>query len=219
MIFETLQVGLFQCNCSILGCPETREAVCIDPGDEVDRIVEILDKHNLKLKYIIHTHAHIDHIGGVKGLKDATGAAVLLHPDDLFLYNDVAMQAEMIGLAAPPVAETDGLLKDGDRLRCGNTISIDVLHTPGHTPGSLSFHLPDNTDKLFTGDTLFMNSIGRTDLWGGSFREIMRSIHQKLMAFKDETIVYPGHGPATTIGRERKLNPFLQSGGRFRFSF
>lgn len=209
MILETIPVGLFQCNCQILGCEQTREAIVIDPGDEVDRILAVLQRHQLKLKHIIATHAHLDHVGDIKRLKDATGAAAYMHEGDLFLYDNMPMQASLLGLTAPPKANLDGVLREGEKLTAG-TIEASVIYTPGHTPGSLTFHVPDTTARLFTGDTLFRRSIGRTDLWGGNYQEILRSIHQKLLAFDDDTVVCPGHGPVTTIGQERAVNPFLQ---------
>ncbi|HZS48120.1 MAG TPA: MBL fold metallo-hydrolase [Blastocatellia bacterium] len=210
MILETIPVGLFQCNCQILGCEETRQAIVIDPGDEVERILTILNQHDLKVKYIITTHAHIDHVGGIKPLKDATGAAALMHEGDMFLYNNLQMQANLLGLSAPPTTHIDGMLGEGEKINAG-TIEANVIHTPGHTPGSLTFDVPGQQRSLFTGDTLFAGSIGRTDLWGGDFQTIMRSLHEKLLPFEDDAIVYPGHGPITTIGEERAMNPFLQS--------
>jgi glyoxylase-like metal-dependent hydrolase (beta-lactamase superfamily II) len=209
MILETIPVGLFQCNCQILGCEQTREAIVIDPGDEVDRILEILNNHALKLKYIITTHSHIDHVCDLKSLKDATGAAAMMHEGDLPLYNNLQMQADLFGFIAPPTTNVDEMLKEGAKLTAG-TIEANVIHTPGHTPGSLTFHVPGTEQMLFTGDTLFNRGIGRTDLWGGDFKQIIRSINNKLLAFDDDTVVCPGHGPVTTIGQERALNPFLQ---------
>lgn len=211
MIFHQMPVGMLQCNCSILGDEETREAIVIDPGDEVDRIAGVLNRFELKLKYIVNTHAHIDHVGGVKTLRERMTAEALLHERDLPLYHALEIQARMIGLPAPESGPIDGRLQHGDALRCGGIV-LNVIHTPGHTPGSLSFHLPmaQGDDILFAGDTLFMGSIGRTDLWGGSFEEIMKSIRERLFPFDERTVVHCGHGPDTTLGRERKLNPFLQ---------
>jgi len=218
LIHEILPVGWLQCNCSVVGDPETREAIVLDPGDEVERIQEILARHGLTVRAIVNTHAHIDHVGGLRKLHDVTGAPVLMHPDDLELYRALEMQAAWIGMPVPEIADVDGLLRDGDQVRWGR-YAANVIHTPGHTPGSLCLHLPqaeqgtvtDGTGKLFAGDTLFAGSIGRTDLWGGSLDAIMRSLQTKLMAFPDDTLVFPGHGPATTIGRERNSNPFLRA--------
>jgi len=209
MIHEVFPVGMLACNCSILGDEATGEAVVIDPGDDIERVQEILQRHHLRVRYILATHAHIDHVGGIEKLKHATGAAVLMHREDLPLYQNLAMQAEWLGVRPPGVVEVDQFLKEGDALRCG-ALALEVLHTPGHSPGSLSLHLPGESPRLFSGDTLFQGSIGRTDLWGGSFEEILRSIHNRLLIFPDETPVFPGHGPQTTIGAEREYNPFLQ---------
>lgn len=216
VIHEILPVGMLQCNCSIVGDTETREALVIDPGDEVDRILEVLRKHQLTVKAIVSTHAHIDHVGGFRKLHDATGAPVLMHADDLELYKALAIQATWIGMPTPEMTEVDGFLKEGDTVRWG-PFQARVYHTPGHTRGSLCLYLPTDAGsitlpapQLFAGDTLFAGSIGRTDLWGGSFEDILRSIHNQLLVLPDETIVFPGHGTPTTIGREREANPFLK---------
>jgi glyoxylase-like metal-dependent hydrolase (beta-lactamase superfamily II) len=209
MIHEILPVGMLACNCSILGDESTGEAVVIDPGDDIEEVQRILSKHHLRVKYIVATHAHIDHVGGIEKLKQATGAAVLMHQSDLPLYKNLALQAEWLGVASPGVTDVDQFLKEGDSLRCG-TLSLEVLHTPGHSPGSLSLHLPGENQRILSGDTLFQGSIGRTDLWGGSMDEILRSIRTRLLIFPDETPVFPGHGAPTTIGEERESNPFLQ---------
>lgn len=216
IIHEILPVGLLQCNCSILGDTETREALVIDPGDEVDRILELLRKHQLTVKAIVSTHAHIDHVGGFRKLHDETGAPVLMHADDHELYKALAIQATWIGMPTPEMTKVDSFLKEGDTLRWG-PFAAHVYHTPGHTRGSLCLYLPKDdgpialpAPQLFSGDTLFEGSIGRTDLWGGSLDDILRSIHNKLLALPDETVVFPGHGSATTIGRERESNPYLK---------
>jgi len=211
MIHEILPVGMLACNCSIVGDEKTGEAVVIDPGDETDRIQELLAKHNLHPKYIVATHAHIDHVGGLEQLKRATGAAVLMHAADLPLYENVAVQAEWLGVQPPGVVSVDQFLKEGDALRFGAYV-LEVLHTPGHSPGSLSLHLAGTETKIFSGDTLFQQGIGRTDLWGGSYEQILESIHNRLLIFPDETPVFPGHGSSTTIGLERETNPFLRGG-------
>lgn len=209
MIHEVLPVGMLQCNCSVVGDESTGEAIVIDPGDEIERVREILTRHKLTPKYIVATHAHMDHIGGIAKLQQATGAAVVMHEADWPMYRDLGGLGPMFGLEAPPVAEISRFLKSGDRLRWGG-LELEVMHTPGHSPGSLSLHLPGDDRRIFSGDTLFAGSIGRTDLWGGSMHEILKSIHDSLLPFADETPVFPGHGPATTIGAERARNPFLR---------
>jgi glyoxylase-like metal-dependent hydrolase (beta-lactamase superfamily II) len=266
LIHITIPVGMLQCNCSIIGDPLTREALVVDPGDEVTRILELLGRRRLTVKAIVSTHAHIDHVGGLSKLHQYTGAPVLMHRDDLPLYQAMEMQASFLGVLPPDLTEVDQLLKEGDILRWGS-LEAQVIHTPGHTPGSVSLYLPHDAGKisltdrgaksapvanadagngppragvsdasgesdsqsqtgfsemgdsqkpeihvpqLLAGDTLFAGSIGRTDLWGGSLEEIMDSLRGKLMQLPDATIVHPGHGPMTTIGRERETNPFLQ---------
>lgn len=215
MIYIKLPVGLLQCNCQIIGDPKTREAIVVDPGDEVERILSLLGRYKLKVKAIVSTHAHIDHVGGLAKLHQYTGAPVMMHNDDLPLYNAMEMQAAFIGMAPPELTEVDHLLKEGDALQWGS-FHASVIHTPGHTPGSVCLYLPKDggeiklaQPQLFAGDTLFAGSIGRTDLWGGSLEQIMESLTQKLLALPDETLVHPGHGPTTTIGQERASNPFL----------
>ena len=201
---------MLQCNCSILGDEASRKAIVVDPGDEIEEIVALLDRHQLRVEYIVITHAHIDHIGGAKKLKDLTGAPVYMNERDMDIYGMISEQAQWIGVPPPEKTSIDVLLRDGDLIECG-TIQATVLHTPGHTQGSVCLHLPNGAEtKLIAGDTLFRDSIGRTDLPGGNFGQIMRSIHDKLLALDDATIVIPGHGPLTTIGRERERNPFLQ---------
>jgi hydroxyacylglutathione hydrolase len=257
LIHITIPVGMLQCNCSIIGDPATREALVVDPGDEVTRILDLIGRHRLIVKAIVSTHAHIDHVGGLSKLHQYTGAPVLMHRDDLPLYQAMDMQASFLGVMPPELTDIDQLLKEGDVLRWGS-FEAQVIHTPGHTPGSVSLYLPHNAGtvtgapamptvldeagekislsdllkktgatedgapqeeseivtppapQLFSGDTLFAGSIGRTDLWGGSMEQIMDSLRSKLMHLPDETVVYPGHGPVTTIGNERHLNPFLQ---------
>jgi hydroxyacylglutathione hydrolase len=209
MIHEVLPVGVLQCNCSILGDESSGEAVVIDPGDEVERVQEILARHKLKAKYILATHAHIDHVGGVEKLQRATGATVLMHNEDLPLYQNMAIQAAFLGVRPPGVVKVNEVLKPGDVLRWGG-LALEVMHTPGHSPGSVSLHLPGEHQRIFSGDTLFQGSIGRTDLWGGDYKQILRSIRDVLLPFPDQTPVYPGHGAPTTIGDERESNPFLR---------
>ena len=207
MILETLAVGPFQSNVFILGNEETREAIVIDPGDDIPDVLGILKKNDLKLNRILLTHGHIDHVSGVKELKDATGAAVFLHKGDIFLYEQLPTQASFFGIAVNDIIKIDTTLEDGMEVGAGE-LMCRVIHTPGHTPGSVSFYFPSGI--VFTGDTLFRWSIGRTDLWGSSHEELMTSIKDKLFKLDEKTKVYPGHGPATTIGAEKRDNPFLK---------
>ena len=213
MIHEVVVVGPLQCNCSILGDEETREAIVIDPGDEVERVLAVLEKHNLKARYIVNTHAHFDHVGNCRELKEATGAEISLHKADLPIYETAPRQAAlfaMYGVRPIRITAVDQFLRDADGLQVGK-IAAQAIHTPGHTPGSLSLHVPGSArDLLFAGDTLFNGSIGRTDLPGGDFDRLLKSIKDRLLTLDDETEIWPGHGPKTTIGRERRTNPFLQ---------
>lgn len=213
LISETFAVGPLDCNCTILADETTGDAIVVDGGDGVDEVVERLQRRGRRARYLIHTHAHIDHVGDMGRLRSLTGAPALLHAADLPLYRTLALQARWIGLAtAPPVVETDGALRDGDELTIGK-VRCRVLHTPGHTPGSVCFEADDG-DKttLLTGDTLFAGSIGRWDLGGTSMEDIVNSIRTKLLPYDDATPVIPGHGPFTTIGIERTSNPYLVDG-------
>ncbi|HWB85299.1 MAG TPA: MBL fold metallo-hydrolase [Bryobacteraceae bacterium] len=209
MIHEVLPVGLLRCNCSIFGDEQSGEALVVDPGDEIASILETVARHGLKVKAIVITHAHIDHIGGAQKLKHATGAPVYMNLNDRDLQRMMAAQAAWLGVPTPDAVEIDNAANEGDRLLIGST-EFHVLHTPGHTQGSISLWIPSER-KLVAGDTLFRDSIGRTDLPGGDGRQILRSIHEKLLPMPEETIVIPGHGENTTIGREKQLNPFLQA--------
>lgn len=208
MIHEILPVGVLACNCSIFGDEQTREAVVIDPGDNIEEILQILARHGLRVAAIFVTHAHIDHIGGAAKLKEATGAPVYLNDRDLPLYEQLDWQAAWLGMAVPERTDVDVSPRDGDKLKLGAADFV-VLHTPGHTPGSVSLWLPCEK-KLIAGDTLFRDSIGRTDLPGGDSRRILLSIRDKLLTLPEETLVIPGHGPETTIGREKEFNWFLR---------
>jgi glyoxylase-like metal-dependent hydrolase (beta-lactamase superfamily II) len=210
MIHEILPVGMLQCNCSVFGDEQTREGLVVDPGDDVEAVLAIVRRHGLTVKAIAITHAHIDHIGGAQKLKTATGAPVYMNPNDEELAAMLDVQASWLGMRAPERVEVDVGAKDGDRLVVGAT-EVHVLHTPGHTQGSISLWLPSE-GKVVAGDTLFRDSIGRTDLPGGDGRQILRSIHEKLLTLPEETVVIAGHGPNTTIGREKQANPFVGAG-------
>jgi hydroxyacylglutathione hydrolase len=251
LIHEIIPVGMLQCNCSILGDPETREAIVVDPGDEVERILKILREHRLNVRAIVSTHTHIDHVGGLARLHAATKAPVLIHEADLELYRNLDMQAQFLGMRTPESMRIEDFVKEGDSVRWGG-YAARVIHTPGHTPGSISLlvekgrtteqdyvgrartdsakasaeapsraplrgtageatpALARGPGRLVCGDTLFQGSIGRTDLWGGSMKDILSSIREKLLALPDETLVIPGHGENTTIGAERAENPYLR---------
>jgi glyoxylase-like metal-dependent hydrolase (beta-lactamase superfamily II) len=230
LIHEVIPVGMLQCNCSILGDPQTHEALVIDPGDDVDQILALLARYQLNVRAIASTHTHIDHVGGLARLHQVTGAPVLIHENDMELYRNLAAQAKWLGVPTPALTTIESFLRDGDTLSWGH-FQAQVLHTPGHTPGSISLFIPDTVSaaaaaptnntaadarataakepRLLAGDTLFAGSIGRTDLWGGSFPDIIRSIRDKLLVLPEETLVIPGHGDRTTIGEEKQSNPYL----------
>ena len=208
MIHEILPVGMLQCNCSIFGDEKSHEAIVIDPGDNIDQILLLLAKHALKVKAIVITQAHIDHIGGAAKLKVVTGAPVHMNASDQELYDGLDMQASWLQMKTPEKTSIDTEARDGDTLGLGDAV-FHVLHTPGHTQGSISLWIPEE-NKLIAGDTLFRDSIGRTDLPGGDGRQILRSIHDKLLTLPEDAVVVPGHGGNTTIGREKARNPFLR---------
>src|SRR5215475_5515775 len=208
MIHKIFPVGPLQCNCSIIGDEQTHEAMVIDPGDQIDEILQTLRQEKLTLKQIVITHAHIDHVGGAMKLKAATGAPILMNQNDYALLKMLDMQATWIGMRPPGDVHIDEAISQGRVLKIGD-ISSSVIHTPGHTEGSICLYFPAEK-KLIAGDTLFAGSIGRTDLPGGSMEKILRSLHTRVLALPDETQVTPGHGPQTSIGEERETNPFLQ---------
>ena len=225
LIHEILPVGMLQCNCHILGDPHTREAIVIDPGDDSARILSVIEQHHLRVVAILITHTHIDHVVGLHRVHEATNAPVYVHEDDLELYRNLDTQAAWLGWKTPDSVQINQLMREGDVIRWGG-YQAQILHTPGHTPGSICIYVPAQTSdspprgrstpsiqrgpgRLFAGDTLFAGSIGRTDLWGGSFAGIIRSLKGKLLELPDDTVVFPGHGESTSIGRERVTNPFL----------
>jgi glyoxylase-like metal-dependent hydrolase (beta-lactamase superfamily II) len=208
MIHEIFPVGPLQCNCSIIGDEVTGDAMVVDPGDDIADVLAIIRKHNLQVKQIVITHAHIDHVGGAMKLRQATGAPILLNENDYALLKMLDVQAAWLGMRPPGKVEIDRSVGDADKVEAGPLVA-NVIHTPGHTEGSICLYFPAE-QKLIAGDTLFAGSIGRTDLPGGSLDKIIRSLHQKVLALPDETVVVPGHGPSTTIGDERESNPFLK---------
>jgi hydroxyacylglutathione hydrolase len=209
MIHEVLPVGILGCNCSIIGDEETREAIVIDPGDDVSDIIAILDRHQLTVTMIVITHAHIDHIGGAAKLKQATGAPVYMNENDVELRDQLDVQAAWLGMAPPERTEIDTPAREGDVLQLGPA-EFQILATPGHTQGSISLWIPAE-NKLVAGDTLFRESVGRTDLPGGNGRQIVDSIREKLFKLPEDATVIPGHGEPTTIGHEKRFNPFVRA--------
>jgi hydroxyacylglutathione hydrolase len=216
MIHEVIPVGMLGCNCSILGDDGSREAIVVDPGANIARVLEILAQHRLTLKQIVITHAHIDHIGGAAQLRSITGAPVYMHAADKMLSDRLDMQAGWLGVETPEDPGIDRAAHEGDVLHMGAT-ELHVLHTPGHTPGSLCLFMPVE-QKLIAGDTLFQGSVGRTDLPGGDSSALLRSIHAKLLVLPEDTVVIPGHGGNTTIGAEKRSNPFVGTHARAGFS-
>jgi glyoxylase-like metal-dependent hydrolase (beta-lactamase superfamily II) len=208
MIQKTFTVGPLQCNCTILACEKTLEAVVIDPGDEPQKILQNLSQMGVTVKYLLHTHAHFDHIGGTKGVKAKTSATVCLHSGDQSIYEMLPVQGKMFGMEFEPAPPIEKFLQDEERLRFGEH-EIQVIHTPGHSPGGVCFKLTGGEETLFSGDSLFQGSIGRTDLWGGDYDQLIKSIKQRLLVLNDDIGVFPGHGPATLIGKEKRTNPFL----------
>jgi hydroxyacylglutathione hydrolase len=212
VISLTFPVGPLLCNCTLLADEASNEAIVVDGGDGVEQVAEHLRRTGWRVKHLLHTHAHLDHIGDLGRLRELTGAPGLLHPADLPLYRRLAEQPGWIGftMATPPVVALDGELHDGEVFAIGD-VRVRVLHTPGHTPGSVCFEIDDGSGArtLLTGDTLFAGAIGRWDLGGTSMEDIVESIRTKLLPYDDATPVVPGHGPFTTIGIERSANPYL----------
>ena len=206
MILKHLIVGSLQVNCYVLGSRHGGKGLVIDPGGNAGEIAGILDEEGLELKYILLTHGHVDHVGGVWELQRKGGGEVLMHRGDLPFLRDIEQHALAFGLPPTGKPSVDCYIDDGDRIEVDD-FSMEVYHTPGHSPGGVSFRF---NDLLFVGDTLFAGSVGRTDLAGGSFEELVRSVKEKLFPLGDETKVCPGHGPPTTIGEEKLYNPFLR---------
>jgi hydroxyacylglutathione hydrolase len=210
MLIDTFPVGPLQCNCSLLVDDQTKSAIVIDPGGEYEKIRARLEKLGAKVAAIVHTHTHIDHVGATAPLQRWSSASARIHEADRLLYDLLPVQAEMLGIPLPERCDLEGDLEDDVVVRAGN-IDLQVLHTPGHTPGSISFVARGEEGPVaFTGDTLFRRGIGRTDLWGGDTDLIFRSLRTRLMTLAEETKVIAGHGPTTTIGEERRANPFLR---------
>lgn len=211
MILETRAVEPFMKNGFVLGCEESREGVIIDPGDEIDQLLQAAESHRLSIKHILLTHAHMDHITGVGRAKSALGVPVWLHEQDNFLYRAVVQQGMAFGFQVDPQPPVDAFYEGQGPVRFGQ-FGAWIYHTPGHCPGGVCLavgRVDETTRTLFVGDTLFAGSIGRTDLPGGDHETLLRSIREVLFRFSDDTVVYPGHGESTTIGRERRTNPFL----------
>jgi hydroxyacylglutathione hydrolase len=208
MIQKSIVVGPLQCNCMLLACERTGEAVLIDPGDEPQKILKALGEPNLKIKYLLHTHAHFDHFGATKAVKASSGGIVTLHKADEPLWNALTKQGQMFGFEFEEPVTVEKFVEDGEVLAFGDH-RLEVIHTPGHSPGSLCFKLQDGKETIYSGDTLFYRSIGRADLWGGDGRQLLRSIRERLFVLEDDLKVYPGHGPSTLIGEEKRQNPFL----------
>ncbi|PIE70494.1 MAG: MBL fold metallo-hydrolase [Deltaproteobacteria bacterium] len=206
MILKQLAVGPIMANCFILGCPETRKAAVIDPGDEADKILMALADAGLKVTALVNTHGHFDHVAANKRMKEVTGAALMIHRDDAPMLSQLSLTAAAFGLSAENSPPADRQLKDGDTITVG-TLSLKVIHTPGHTPGGITLLCEGHA---FVGDTLFAGSIGRTDLPGGNFNTLISSIKNRLYDLPDNTVVHTGHGPDTTIGNEKRFNPFVQ---------
>jgi hydroxyacylglutathione hydrolase len=209
IIHEVLPVGILRCNCSVIGDEISREAIVIDPGDDVSNIIAILERKQLTVKMIVITHAHIDHIGGAEKLRTHTDAPVYMHEADKMLSDRLDVQASWLGIETPEDPGIDKPAREGDIIRAGS-IEAHVLHTPGHTPGSISLYLPLES-RVIAGDTLFQGSIGRTDLPGGDTAQIGRSIRAKLYTLPEDTVVFPGHGETTSIGEEKRHNPFVRA--------
>jgi hydroxyacylglutathione hydrolase len=211
LLVETFPAGPLQCNCTVLACADTKQAVVVDPGGDIERIAEIVQHYDLTVSSIIHTHAHFDHIYGTREVKQAHGGEICLHRGDTYLYDGLVMQCRTVGLSSRDAAPVDRFVEHGDKIVLGK-VGLDVIHTPGHTPGSLCFEVTDGGRTIvFAGDTLFRRSVGRTDLPGGDPKALQWSIRERLYTRRLDAIVVPGHGPSTTLGEEAKANPFVRA--------
>ncbi|MBP7331975.1 MAG: MBL fold metallo-hydrolase [Firmicutes bacterium] len=207
MIFRGLSVGMMDSNCYIIGCEETREGAIVDPGADAKRILKKVEELGLKIVAVILTHGHIDHIGALSDVREATGAPVMIHADDAPQLTDAGKNLSVYVGSKVSTKAADRLLQDNDKIEVGK-ITLEVIHTPGHTRGGISIKCAP--EILITGDTLFAGSIGRSDFPGGNHAQLISSIKTRLLIFPDETRVYPGHGPSSTIGEEKRFNPFLR---------
>jgi len=208
MIQKNIVVGPLQCNCMLLACERTGEAVLIDPGDEPEKILKALGEPDLKVKYLLHTHAHFDHFGATAKVKASKGGTVTLHKADEPLWAALKKQGDMFGFEFDEPVAVEKFVEDGEILTFGDH-KLEVIHTPGHSPGSICYKLQDGNESVYSGDTLFWRSIGRADLWGGDGRQLLKSIRERLFVLEDDLRVFPGHGPTTKIGEEKRENPFL----------
>lgn len=208
LIIHQLSVGPLQVNCFLVACQKTRQAMVIDPGEEGPRILALGKSEGLEIRQVVNTHGHFDHIGANQHIIETTGATLMLHAADLPLLQGARKHGEIYGLTVTSSPDPDRLLADGDTIKVGE-LTFSVFHVPGHSPGGICLL---SEGHLFVGDVLFAGSIGRTDLPGGDFDALVEGVREKLFSLPDETIVHPGHGPDTTIGRERKMNPFVGDG-------
>jgi glyoxylase-like metal-dependent hydrolase (beta-lactamase superfamily II) len=213
LLRETFPAGPLGCNCTVLACGDSKDAVVIDPGGDFDKIAQVVRHYDLTVRAIIHTHAHLDHILATRDVKEKLGGEIALHPDDLFLYDGIQVQGAMFGITTRPTLPIDRRLAHGDTIAFGKRSAL-TIHTPGHTPGSVCFEVieaPAQRPVVFSGDTLFQRSIGRTDLPGGDAALIQRSIRERLYTRDLDALVIPGHGPSTTLGDEARRNPFVRA--------
>lgn len=208
LVVQQMSVGPLQVNCFIVYCDKTKQAMVIDPGEEASRILHFVERHGLHVSKVVNTHCHFDHIGANQQVVEATGAELMLHKDDLPLLQNARNHAQVYGLQVAPSPQPDKLLGQGDTFQLGE-LTFQVFHVPGHSPGGICLL---SEGHLFVGDVLFSGSIGRTDLPGGDYDSLVEGVRERLFSLDDETVVHPGHGPDTTIGRERQMNPFVGDG-------